>query len=55
VTKRVMLALFVVTMVAIVVSVDVLFFRHRLGERLIVNICIVLAFVLFYFLFLKRR
>jgi hypothetical protein len=51
----VMLALFVVMMVAIVVSVDVLFLRHRLGERLVVNICIVSAFALFYFLFLKRR
>jgi cytochrome c oxidase subunit IV len=46
---------FVVVMVAIVVGVDVLVFRHRFWERLIVNICIVSAFVAFYLGFLKGR
>jgi hypothetical protein len=41
-------------MVAIVVTVDVLFFRHQLWERLAVNVGIVLVFVAVYFRFLKR-
>ncbi len=39
---------------AVVVGVDVLFFRHRLWERLMVNIGIVLVFATFYLRFLKR-
>jgi hypothetical protein len=41
-------------MVAIVVGVDVLFFKNQLWPRLIVNVGIVLVFVAFYFRFLKR-
>jgi type IV secretory pathway VirB2 component (pilin) len=47
-------ALYVIAMVAVVVGVDVLFFRHRFGQRLAVNIGIVLVFGAFYFIFLKR-
>lgn len=47
-------ALYVLAMVAVVVGVDVLFFRHQFWERLIVNIGIVLVFAGFYFRFLKR-
>jgi type IV secretory pathway VirB2 component (pilin) len=47
-------ALYVVLMVAIVVGVDLLFFRNRFWERLIVNIGIVLVFAAFYLRFLKR-
>jgi hypothetical protein len=36
-----------------VVSVDVLFFRNRFWERLMVNIGIVLVFAVFYLRFLK--
>ena len=46
--------LYVLAMVAVVVSVDVLFFRHQFWERLIANVGIVLVFVAFYFRFLKR-
>lgn len=46
--------IFVLVMVAIIVAVDVLFFRHRFWQRLIANIVIVLAFVAFYLVFLKR-
>ena len=42
-------------MVAVVVGVDVLFFRNQFGERLIVNVGIVLVFAAFYLRFLKRR
>jgi hypothetical protein len=38
----------------VVVGVDVLFFRHHLWDRLIVNIGIVLVFAAFCFRFLKR-
>ncbi len=41
-------------MVAVVVSVDVLFFRNHLWERLAVNVGIVLVFVACYFRFVTR-
>ncbi len=46
--------LYVVLMAAIVVAIDLLFFRNRFWERLIVNIGIVLVFAAFYLRFLKR-
>jgi hypothetical protein len=46
--------LYVLAMVAVVVGVDVLFFKHQLWERLLVNVGIVLVFTAFYFRFLKR-
>ncbi len=46
--------LYVLAMVAVVVGVDVLFFRNRFWERLIVNVGIVLVFGAFYLWFLKR-
>jgi hypothetical protein len=47
-------ALYVVLMVAVVVAVDLLFFRNRFWERLMVNIGIVLVFAAFYLRFLKH-
>ncbi|HET9850071.1 MAG TPA: hypothetical protein VFP35_00360 [Candidatus Saccharimonadales bacterium] len=44
----------VIVMIAIIVAVDILFFRHRFWERLIVNIGIVLVFLAFFFRFLKH-
>ncbi len=46
--------LYVLALVAVVVGVDVLFFRHRFWARLIVNIGIVLVFAVVYLRFLKR-
>ena len=46
--------LYVLAMVAVVVGVDVLFFRDRFWLRLMVNVGIVLVFAAFYFRFLKR-
>ena len=46
--------LYVLAMAAVVVGVDVLFFRHHFWERLIVNVGIVLVFAAFYFRFLRR-
>ncbi len=47
-------ALYVLVLVALVVSVDVLFFRNQFWERLMVNVGIVLVFWAFYLRFLKR-
>jgi hypothetical protein len=46
--------LYVVAMAAVIVGVDVVFFRHRFWERLMVNIGIVLVFVAFYLRFVRR-
>ncbi|MGC9602553.1 MAG: hypothetical protein ABSE76_02330 [Minisyncoccia bacterium] len=51
--RPVLLTVYVVAMVAIVVGVDLLFFRDQFWERLIVNIGIVLVFIAFYFRFLN--
>jgi len=53
--RRAAVVLYVLALVAVVVAVDVLFFRHRLWERLIANVGIVLVFATFYVLFLKRQ
>ena len=45
--------LYAVAMVALIVGVDVAFFRNRFWERLIVNIGIVLVFAAFYLRFLR--
>ena len=46
-------AVYVVLMAALIVAVDVLFFRNRFWPRLTVNVGIVLVFVAFYFRFLR--
>lgn len=46
--------IYVLALIAVVVGVDVLFFRHRFWERLMVNVGIVLVFAAFYLRFLKR-
>jgi hypothetical protein len=52
--RRAGVALYLLSMVAVVVGVDVLFFMHHFWERLIVNVGIVLMFVAFYLRFLNR-
>jgi len=46
--------IFLVAMVAVIVAVDVLVFRHHLWERLAANVGIVLVFVAFYFRFIRH-
>jgi len=46
-------ALYVVLMAAVIVAIDVLFFKNHFWERLAVNVGIVLVFAAFYFRFLK--
>jgi uncharacterized membrane protein len=45
---------YVLALVAAVVCVDVVFFRHQLAERLIANVGIVLVFAAFYVIFVRR-
>jgi uncharacterized membrane protein len=51
---RLSVALYVGAMAAVVIGVDVLFFRHHFWERLAANVGIVLVFVAFYFRYLHR-
>ncbi|MGP0038273.1 MAG: hypothetical protein ACLP4R_27470 [Solirubrobacteraceae bacterium] len=53
--SRGVVVLYVLALVAVVVGVDILFFRHQFWERLIANVGIVVVFVAFYLRFLKRR
>jgi hypothetical protein len=52
--RQAAVVLYVLGMIAVVVGVDVLFFRNRLWQRLMVNVGIVLVFGAFYLRFLKR-
>ena len=52
--KTYRVVLYVLALAAVVVGVDVLFFRHRFWERLMVNVGIVLVFAAFYLRFLRR-
>ena len=52
--RRVAVALYLVAMVAVIVGLDVAFFRNRFSERLIANIGVVLVFAAFYLRFLRR-
>jgi len=52
--ENISVVIYVVMLIAVVVSVDLLFFRHRFWERLMVNIGIVLVFAAFYFRFVKN-
>ena len=46
--------IYAVAMVAVIVGVDLVFFRNRFWERLMVNVGIVLVFAAFYFRFFNR-
>ncbi|MFK0292844.1 hypothetical protein ACIQU6_20535 [Streptomyces sp. NPDC090442] len=53
-SRQVVVVLYVLALVAVVVGVDVLFFRHHFWGRLMANIGIVLVFMAFYLRFLRR-
>jgi preprotein translocase subunit SecE len=53
-TKNMSVVLYIVVMIAVVVGVDLLFFKNRFWERLMANIGIVLVFIAFYLRFLKN-
>ena len=52
--RQVTIVVYALAMVAVIVGVDVLFFRNRFWERLAVNIGIVLVFGAFYLRFLRH-
>ncbi len=52
--RQTVVVLYVMAMVAVIVGIDVAFFRNRFWERLVVNIGIVLVFAAFYWRFLAR-
>ena len=49
--RQAAVALYVVALVAVVVGVDVLIFRHHVWARLLANVGIVLLFAAFYLRF----
>jgi hypothetical protein len=51
--RQVVIVLYVTAMVAVIVGIDIGFFRHRFWERLMANIGIVLLFGAFYLRFLR--
>jgi hypothetical protein len=53
-SRQLAVVLYAVAMAAVIVGVDLVFFRNRFWERLTVNIGIVLVFAAFYFRFLTR-
>ncbi len=52
--RNIYVVLYILVLIVVVVSVDLLFFKNRFWERLIVNIGIVLVFAAFYLRFLKN-
>lgn len=51
---RIAVLIYLAAMIAVIVGVDVLFFRNRFWERLTANVGIVLVFAAFYSRFFKR-
>jgi hypothetical protein len=52
--RQAVVVLYVLVLVAVVVGVDILFFRNQFWPRLIVNVGIVMVFTAFYLRFMKR-
>ena len=53
-SRSAVVAIFLVGMVALIVGVDIAFFRNHFWPRLTVNVGIVLVFAAFYLRFLKH-
>jgi len=53
VARSIVVGLYVAAMMAVIVGVDIGFFRNRFWERLAVNVGIVLVFAAFYARFLR--
>ncbi len=52
--KNISVVLYVMLLIGVVVSVDIVFFRHYFWERLIANIGLVMVFAAFYLRFFKK-
>ena len=53
-SRNIFVVLSIVVLIAVVVSVDVLFFRGLFWERLLANVGIVLVFAVFYLIVLRN-
>ncbi len=53
--KNLAAIILVLLMIATIVAVDVLFFRHRFWERLMANVGIALIYIAVFLSFVKRR
>ena len=53
-SRNVSIALFVTTLIIMIVATDIFFFRNRIWERLMVNIGIVLVLAAIYLGFFKH-
>jgi hypothetical protein len=53
--RQAVIVLYVLALIAVVVGVDILFFKHHFWARLAVNVGIVLVFGAFYWRFLNRQ
>lgn len=52
--RNIYVAVYILGLIAVVVAMDLLFFKNRFWERLMANIGIVLVFAAFYLRFLKN-
>jgi hypothetical protein len=52
--RQVSAALYALAMVAVIVGLDIAFFRNRIWQRLMVNVGIVLVFAAFYLRFFRH-
>ena len=52
--KNTLALLYGLVMIALIVGVDVLIFKNRFWERLMVNVGIVLVFIAFYLRYLRN-
>ena len=52
--RNISVVLYIGVLIVVVITVDILFFKNRFWERLMVNIGIVLVFAAFYLRFLKK-
>jgi hypothetical protein len=53
-TRNISVVFYILVLIAVVVGVDLMFFRNRFWERLLANIGIVLVFAAFYLRFIKN-
>jgi len=53
--RNISVVIYILALIAVIVGVDLMFFRNRFWERLIANIGIVLVFTAFYLRFLKNQ
>ena len=56
-TKNLSVGIYIVALIAAIVTVDLVFFRHRIWfwERLMANVGVVLVFLAFYLRFMRNQ